>query len=43
MTYGWRDHPVGTREGGVPGKYFPRLIILPRIFDGREEAGEAQE
>ena len=27
--------------GGEPGKQFPRLIILPGIFDGSEEAGEA--
>jgi len=26
--------------GGELGKQFPQLIILPGIFDGREEAGK---
>jgi len=33
---------AGIREGGVPGKQFPRLIILPEILDGSEEAREAR-
>jgi len=35
------DISVAGRRGESRGKQFPRLIILPRIFDGSEEAGEA--